>query len=401
MKNKLIYIWRYWFWQLSRVFCYLYLRRKFNLKVDGGDCKIPKPPFIMISNHGTFFDPWLIGHFSRWPLSIMNNEDAFKAPAFSKWYMKQIGTFPKKKGASDFKAMKETLKRIKLGYPVLIFPEGQTTWDGKSQPIYPGIDKIVKMSKASLVIMNLKGNFMSKPWWANSFRRGEVSVSWNVFAPEEIKAMKTDEIVEAINKGIEANDVKGLKNKGSLFKGKELASGIKRFLWKCPSCFSSDSFMEEGNNLSCSKCNKKWEFDSVFNITGEDSPGDLLDWSQWHKDEVKKELLQISDSEIVTINEPVVYHKIAEDGKMIPLAKGKLKLTKNKMTFTAQENDKSFVLSVSEISDYVYQRKDIFECRSGDKSYRFQIIDGSPMKWVYYFRYLNNWAKYEEKGLIG
>ena len=112
-------------------------------------------------------------------------------------------------------------------------------------------------------------------------------------------------------------------------------------------------------------------------------------------------MLQISDSEIVTINEPVVYHKIAEDGKMIPLAKGKLKLTKNKMTFTAQENDKSFVLSVSEISDYVYQRKDVFECRSGDKSYRFQIIDGSPMKWVYYFRYLNNWAKYEEKGLIG
>jgi len=59
LKNKLIYFWRYWFWQLSRLFVLLYIRPKFNFKLIKGSDKIPKPPFIMVSNHGTFFDPWI------------------------------------------------------------------------------------------------------------------------------------------------------------------------------------------------------------------------------------------------------------------------------------------------------------------------------------------------------
>ena len=98
MRNIKNYIVRYIFWTLSRIFVYVYIRPKFNIADDTNYDPVPKPPFIMISNHATFFDPWIVGHHSNRPIAIMNNEDAFHAPWVIRWYLKNIGTFPKKKG---------------------------------------------------------------------------------------------------------------------------------------------------------------------------------------------------------------------------------------------------------------------------------------------------------------
>ena len=372
------------------------------MKIIGGD-KIPKPPFIMISNHGTFFDPWLVGHFSKWPLSIMNNEDAFKAPPFINWYMRQIGTFPKKKGASDFKAMKETLKRIKLGYPVLIFPEGQTSWDGKLQPIYPGVEKIAKLAKASIVIMNLKGNFLSKPWWADFYRKGEVRVSWRVLKAKEIKEMSPDAILETILNEIKSDDLNDEKNRSVNFIGRDFAAGLNRFLWKCKKCGGDDTLEISLNKFSCVKCGASWSVDGhmVFKSTETGDTETLLDWSNWHKEQVKKSVEQADETTILCKNSKVIYSDIGPTGEFIPLSEGILKLSKEKLEFVSQNGKRSLSFNTKDITDYVCQRKDVFECRTNNTSYRFKITDKSAMKWIFFFRYLNEWDSCEKSGIIG
>ncbi|MBD3315340.1 MAG: hypothetical protein GF344_06105, partial [Chitinivibrionales bacterium] len=139
---------RHWaLWQASRAFIAAHVRPTFGLTCDMECDPLPEPPYIMLSNHGTFFDPWLVGGWSRNPLSIMMNDDAYRSGIVSRTYLRWIGTYGKKKGSSDYRAMKKTLSLLGAGKGVLIFPEGQTTWDGETQPIYAGIEKIVLRAK--------------------------------------------------------------------------------------------------------------------------------------------------------------------------------------------------------------------------------------------------------------
>ncbi|MGD9200715.1 MAG: lysophospholipid acyltransferase family protein [Chitinispirillia bacterium] len=405
-KRKIGYFYKYFFWALSRIFVYVYIRRKFNVVLEKPFDKIPKPPFIMVSNHATFFDPWIVGHFSKYPIAIMNNEDAFRSPPIVRWYLKNIGTFPKKKGASDYKAMKTTLKKIQSGYPVLIFPEGQTSWDGETQPVFSGIEKIIKRADVSLVMMNVKGNFLSKPWWADSYRKGKVRVSCKMLHKEKINSMSEKDLIDTFTKFIWNNDILDEDNKKIDFTGKNLACGLERFLWICKNCKSTDTLTTVNNTLSCIKCDSSWIVDSHFNFTKTNnstaSKTNLHEWSLWHKKMTKAHILRTEKYKILAKSSNVIYCSIDKNGKFIPIARGKLFLSKENLSFQATDVEShSFSIATEDITDYVYQRKDVFECRCGSSNtLRFRIIGHSPMKWVYYFRYLNGYEIFEERGFI-
>ncbi len=401
MKRVFDYVVRSIFWGLSRLFVYAYIRQKFNIRKEDSFDPIPKPPFIMISNHGTFFDPWIVGHYSKYPISIMNNEDAFKAPWIVRWYLQNIGTFPKKKGASDFKAMKTTLKRLSLGYPVLIFPEGQTTWDGSTQVIYAGIEKIIKKAKVPCVIMRVRGNFLSKPWWADTFRKGIVRVSCRVIKPESIASMSEEELLNEMVTSLSHNDIEDKNNQQMRFTGENLAEGLHRFIWICKECRSEDTLVTQGDMLSCTHCNASWKVDSHFRLTREqkeEGESNLYEWALWHKKQVREKIASKKSTEQLSENIRVQYCTVNTNGSVNIVAEGKLTLTKKELFFVGVDKNQSFSLPVKEITDYVYQRKDTFECRRKNRSYRFRIIDHSPMKWVYYLRYLHGYEQLEQQG---
>ncbi len=401
MKNKLIYFWRYWFWQIGRAFVLFYIRPKFNFKLNKESDPIPKPPFIMVSNHGTFFDPWIVGHLSRYPLSIMNNEEAFKAPPIQRWYMKQIGTFPKKKGASDYKAVKITLKKLKRGYPILIFPEGQTSWDGETQPVFPGVEKIIKLTGASLVMMNIKGNFLSKPWWSYHYRKGQVRVTCKVLTPEKVKTLSVKEILELLIRHIRNSDIKDAQNQQIAFKGENCAEGLEHFVWICRTCCAEDTLTAKGNTITCSACGSLWHIDAHCKLTpgNEQSAdiGDLHDWASWHKQITKDKIAKTDETNLLTANDHVTYCVLDNNGASIDYATGSLTLSKKRLAFKSRDEQHSVVLQVKNILDYVYQRKELFECRTESETYTFRFPGHSPMKWVFYFRYLNNYEACEKR----
>ncbi len=404
MKNKLIYFWRYWFWQISRVFVYLYIRPKFNFTLSKESDPIPKPPFIMVSNHGTFFDPWIVGHLSRYPLSIMNNEEAFRAHPVTRWYIKQIGTFPKKKGASDYKAMKTTLRRMKLGYPVLIFPEGQTTWDGETQPVFPGIEKIIKLTRAPLVMMNVKGNFLSKPWWSYHYRKGRVLVTCKVIPADNVASLSQEDILKRLIIHIHNSDIKDPQNRQVAFRGERCAEGLEHFVWLCKTCRSEDTLVTEGNTITCTHCGSRWTIDPHCRLTPVDEKsaeiGDLHDWARWHKQMTIDKIATANASTPLTVSNDVVHCETDPNGKYNDYAAGTLSLTKETFQFVSRDGNGSFTLKTDKVSDYVYQRKELFECRTESDNYKFRLPGHSPMKWVYYFRYLNNFEACETRGYL-
>ncbi len=387
------------FWTFNRFLFQYKLKTSFNYQYDSNCDDYPETAFMSVSNHASFFDPWLISYPSKQPVSIMMNEDGFKAKAITRWYLEKVGTFPKKKGATDVRAMKTALKRLKANSPLLIFPEGQTSWDGETQPIFPGIEKLVKRTNLPLLMINLSGNFISRPWWSSVNRKGTIIVSRKVVSAETLNSMTPEEVSKMITDYIYNNDCKNEKLQSVEFQCKTPAEGAHRLLWKCPSCNAEDTLVESDNAMICSACNK--EIVIAPNLTvkesGSDQVVDIYDWVQFQKRSILSKIDTITDkTSVLTSDRSVRLVDVDFEGGVNTLDEGELSLTSETITFNGK-NDK-LVFPISEISIPVFQQKDIlnFDDENGN-GIRLSIDKGTLYKWLAYVRYLKGYSEAEER----
>jgi 1-acyl-sn-glycerol-3-phosphate acyltransferase len=410
MKKRLVYAYRWTMWNvLSRLFVRFWLKPKYRFYKSPHSEALPKPPFIIVANHGTFFDPWIIGCFSRHPFAIMCNDDAFNGSAITRWYLNSIGAFPKKKGAQDFRAMKKTISLLSSGYPVCIFPEGQTSWDGETQLLYKGLEKIVRHSRVPLVMVRIAGNFLTKPWWAEHIRTGRIECLFKVLSPDQAQTLSEHGLFLALKTFLAHNDIKEHADGSIPFSGKGAADGLERFVWTCMHCESEDTLAMSGDVIFCSACGSSWSLNALCRISalrqGIQSFGDLNDWARWHRITVLSRIRNASANDVLTISGGVLMQSApagAGFGKTATEAvSGAIVLTREKLTFTDATSHQTMAFLVSDIEDCVIQRKDIFEFRFKDRYWRFAFSGHSPMKWVYYLRYLKGYEKLEKQGFIG
>jgi 1-acyl-sn-glycerol-3-phosphate acyltransferase len=383
----------------SRPFVRFYLYPKYHYQLAPGSARFPKPPFIVVANHGTFFDPWIIGSFSVTPFAFMINDDALRGKGVSQWYLRRIGTIPKKKGATDFKAMRLTIETLLSGYPVCIFPEGQTSWDGETQPLYKGIEKVIKKASCPLVIVHSQGNFLTKPWWARSIRKGKIMLTIEVLDKIEIAAIAPEALFERIRKTIYQNDIKDPENRKVSFSGEQLAEGLERFVWMCPSCGHEDTLVCSENDVTCVSCGTAITIDAYCRFAEKiNGMEDLKDWVESHKKMVIGKIGSAAGNSTLTVSSDVELQRENPDRTFSTRAKGSLSLTKQELTFSA--GPESLVIPVAETEDFVIQKKDIFEIRHGKEYYRFLFNKRSPMKWIFYIRYLKGYEEAEKRGWL-
>ena len=395
-----LFLYRKFMWNIAtHLFNNVYLKPYYNFYKTRQSDPFPDAPFIVVCNHGTFFDPWIIGTYSKTPFAYMTNDDGFRGKGITPWYLKSIGAFPKKKGASDFKAMKTTMELLRDNYPVCIFPEGQTTWDGETQLIYRGIEKIIKKLEVSVVTIHLQGNFLVKPWWAATKRKGSISVNIKVIDKETVKTMTTDQIFDIIKTSIYQNDIKDPRNSTIPFRGTMLAEGLERLVWICMDCGCEDSLVTEGDTITCTSCGKKWSIDAHCKLKSltpsTASLDDLKDWSEMHKEKVRSRVLSGAS---FTTETPAAGLYCENDKKEFDLicGPGSLSLSDSELRYCSGGDTKAWPVAV--IEDYVVQKKDIFEFRLVDKTWRVVFSARSPMKWVYYIRYMKNFTTCEAQG---
>jgi hypothetical protein len=406
MKEKLIYFYRWLMWNLlSRPFVSLSIKPKYRYARTPDSQPFPRPPFILIANHGTFFDPWMIGVFSPYPIAYMCNDDAFRGSAISQWYLKSIGAFPKKKGASDFKAMKTTIGLLRNGYPVGIFPEGQTTWDGETQLLYRGIEKILKKAACPLVLARIRGNFLTKPWWADTMRKGRILISLQVLSADVLAAMSDDRLFEIIKAGIYQNDITDESNRKASFSGNDLAVGLERFVWMCMHCGSEDSLVTTGNHIRCRSCEKSWQIDAWCRLKPErgdvGSFVDINEWAAWHREKVI-ERVHRADAKTILAQTPKTALLTEDDQhRFLNRGTGRLTLTKDNLSFEPDDiTMPTLRFPVGDIQNQVIQRKDVFEITVRGIDYRFAFDHRSPMKWMYYVRYVKGYEECEKRGFL-
>jgi 1-acyl-sn-glycerol-3-phosphate acyltransferase len=72
--------------------------------------------------------------------------------------------------------LKETLRRLKAGELVLIFPEGTRTSDGELAPLKPGFLAVARRSRVPLVPVGIDGAYQAWPRSARLPKLGRLAV---------------------------------------------------------------------------------------------------------------------------------------------------------------------------------------------------------------------------------
>ncbi|MCK5780002.1 MAG: 1-acyl-sn-glycerol-3-phosphate acyltransferase [Psychrilyobacter sp.] len=115
---------------------------------------------VLISNHQSNMDiPAIQGYFPIVP-GFLAKKEMETWPFFGKWTPLTRSVFVDRKNPREgIKAIREAVKIVKEGYPILVFPEGTRSEDGKLGEFKNGGFKIAVDAKAKIVPITLKGTY--------------------------------------------------------------------------------------------------------------------------------------------------------------------------------------------------------------------------------------------------
>jgi 1-acyl-sn-glycerol-3-phosphate acyltransferase len=119
---------------------------------------------LVLSNHQSQFDPVLVGLAIDRRLNYLARETLFRFAPF-RWLINSLDAIPIDRDGLGLAGLKETLRRLKRGELVLIFPEGTRTPDGEVHPLKPGFSALAQRCDVLLLPVAVDGAFDAWPRW--------------------------------------------------------------------------------------------------------------------------------------------------------------------------------------------------------------------------------------------
>jgi hypothetical protein len=114
---------------------------------------------------------------------------------------------------------------------------------------------------------------------------------------------------------------------------------------------------------------------------------------------VKSKVARTAGDELLTHNTDVVMQTEGAGGVFMDRLTGTLSLTKQEIVFAPSDSGACIRRwPLDTVEDYVIQLKDVFEFRSGNDYFRFVFDGHSPMKWMFYLRYMRGFEEIEQRG---
>jgi 1-acyl-sn-glycerol-3-phosphate acyltransferase len=149
----------------------------FPIKVYGRENIPRKTAFILASNHRSNIDPMIIPICCYFKMGFVAKEELFKNK-FLGWLLPQLGAISIRRGSSDVSALKQVLKALKSGKPMLIFPEGTRVLDEADRKVQSGVGFIVSKSKVPVIPLYIEGTEKVMPPRSRSLHRHPVTLTF-------------------------------------------------------------------------------------------------------------------------------------------------------------------------------------------------------------------------------
>ncbi len=249
--------------KVARWFVVPCLRWFFRISARGLKSLAVKPPYIVLAQHASVWDPLVYNAYIKVPLHFVVSDSQFRVP-FMRRVLGLVGSIAKKKSAIDMNAVLEIMHVLKARKEALcIFPEGVNTWDGCSFEMVESTAKLIKRMQIPVICARSHGAYLSRPRWGRGARRGMWRVHYELsLTPQRIKSLSEEAILEYVKKGLYNDEYENQRINKTSFISSQSAEYIERVLFACPYCETVQSLVSEQTCFSCRVCCNMWRFRS-------------------------------------------------------------------------------------------------------------------------------------------
>jgi 1-acyl-sn-glycerol-3-phosphate acyltransferase len=130
----------------------------FRIRCHGRQ-NIPKSGGVLIlSNHQSHLDPPLVGMVIPRRVNYVARDTLFKNKLFAA-LIHSLDAIPIDREGLGISGLKETMRRLKRGEMVLLFPEGTRSSDGEIHSLKPGFSALVQRTGVPILPVGLEGAF--------------------------------------------------------------------------------------------------------------------------------------------------------------------------------------------------------------------------------------------------
>jgi 1-acyl-sn-glycerol-3-phosphate acyltransferase len=167
-----------WFLEACRPGVWALARTLLRIRFHGVE-RVPRAgPVVLAPNHVSFMDPILVTIPIHRPLHYMTLEPFFRVRGLGP-LIRWCRAFPVQEDEPDGAAVRTALRLLRAGEPLVIFPEGGRSPDGRVRPFRPGAFRLALAARAPVVPVSIAGAFESWPAGRRLPRPGRVTITYH------------------------------------------------------------------------------------------------------------------------------------------------------------------------------------------------------------------------------
>lgn len=197
-------LWKQLWYRVLRRGCQLVAVLGFRVRHTGLENIPAEGGVLIVSNHQSHFDPPLVGMACMRPMNYLARESLFRFAPF-RWLINSLDAIPLDREGIGLAGIKESLRRLKRGEMLLIFPEGTRCKDGEIGKFRPGFTTLAARSKAAILPVAIEGAYDAWPKERAFPMPGTIHVHYGVpILPDEVAKMTDQELLSDVECRIRA-----------------------------------------------------------------------------------------------------------------------------------------------------------------------------------------------------
>ena len=342
-------------------------------------------PCLILMNHSSFIDLKIASKiFFPKPFCIVCTSDGFVG---KNWLMRLIGCIPTNKFVSDVKLIGDIQYALKeLGCSVLMYPEASYSFDGRATALPRKLGVLLKKLKVPVVTVTTEGAFSREPLYNCLQKRSHVKVSASVrclLTAEEIAEKSVAELDAMLDEAFTFDGFAWQRKNNVVIDSPTRADGLERILYRCPNCGAEGQMEGKGIILKCRHCGKVWELTNLGTLRAPNGKTEfryIADWSDWQREEVKKEL----ESGTYRLDTEVDIGMLVDRKAIYMVGSGRLQHDAEGFTLTGCDGQLHYtqpaLAGYSLYADYYwYEIADVICIGTNDELYYCFPKDGTPV----------------------
>jgi len=295
-----------------------------------------KGPAIVLSNHTSFYD-FIYTTAAVYPkrVSYMAASKMFYDPLLG-FFLRMARAFPKCLFQSDPVSTLNVFRILRQKGIVSIFPEGQISPIGVTQPISLAIAKLLKKAKVDVYVVRHQGAYLVNPPWSKKNFPGRILTDVElILTKERLVGLTEMEIHEVIKSRLQFNISEFNSVNQFKYRVNDIAN-LESVLYRCPRC-GDEHLTNDGKQLLCSACGNSLPYDR-YGCVG----GFRID-TLYHAQEASM-LAQIQADPTFSLSAPVHLESFRNE-RLVEVGCGQLTLSLSGYVYEGTIDGKESVLS--------------------------------------------------------